>query len=138
MFSLFIGIICIIGLVIGTILSVSDFGIFFDAPAFGIVIVGAFLYCIAAGGDAADRIENFGIGAVRFGWLGFFIGIIIMSASNIIISLDNIGPALAVALLTPFYGYFIKILTNVIVYRMDYNKLIEELNEEKLKNENYK
>ena len=138
MFSLFIGIICIIGLVIGTILSVSDFGIFFDAPAFGIVIVGAFLYCIAAGGDAADRIENFGIGAVRFGWLGFFIGIIIMSASNIIISLDNIGPALAVALLTPFYGYFIKILTNVIVYRMDYNKLIEDLNEEKLNNENYK
>ena len=132
MFSLFIGIICIIGLVIGTILSVSDFGIFFDAPAFGIVIVGAFLYCIAAGGEAVDRIENFGIGAVRFGWLGFFIGIIIMSASNIIISLDNIGPALAVALLTPFYGYFIKILTNVIVYRMDYNKLIEELNEEKL------
>ena len=132
MFSLFIGIICIIGLVIGTILSVSDFGIFFDAPAFGIVIVGAFLYCIAAGGDAADRIENFGIGAVRFGWLGFLIGIIIMSASNIIISLDNIGPALAVALLTPFYGYFIKILTNVIVNRMDYNKLIEELNEEKL------
>ena len=134
MFSLFIGIICIIGLVIGTILSVSDFGIFFDAPAFGIVIVGAFLYCIAAGGDAVDRIENFGIGAVRFGWLGFLIGIIIMSASNIIISLDNIGPALAVALLTPFYGYFIKILTNVIVYRMDYNKLIEELNEEKLEN----
>ena len=134
MFSLFIGIICIIGLVIGTILSVSDFGIFFDAPAFGIVIVGAFLYCIAAGGDAADRIKNFGIGAVRFGWLGFFIGIIIMSASNIIISLDNIGPALAVALLTPFYGYFIKILTNVIVCRMDYNKLIEELNEEKLEN----
>ena len=134
MFSLFIGIICIIGLVIGTILSVSDFGIFFDAPAVGIVIVGAFLYCIAAGGDAADRIENFGIGAVRFGWLGFFIGIIIMSASNIIISLDNIGPALAVALLTPFYGYFIKILTNVIVYRMDYNKFIEELNEEKLEN----
>ena len=57
-----------------------------------------------------------------------------MSASNIIIALDNIGPALAVALLTPFYGYFIKILTNVIVYRMDYNKLIEELNEEKLEN----
>ena len=134
MFSLFIGIICIIGLVIGTILSVSDFGIFFDAPAFGIVIVGAFLYCIAAGGDDADRIENFGIGAVRFGWLGFFIGIIIMSASNIIISLDNIGPALAVALLTPFYGYFIRILTNVIVYRMDYNKLNEELNAEKLEN----
>ena len=132
MFSLFIGIICIIGLVIGTILSVSDFGIFFDAPAFGIVIVGAFLYSIAAGGEADDRIENFGIGAVRFGWLGFFIGIIIMSASNIIVSLDNIGPALAVALLTPFYGYFIKILTNVIVNRMDYNKLIEELNEEKL------
>ena len=43
--------------------------------------------------------------------------------------LDNIGPALAVALLTPFYGYFIKILTNVIVNRMDYNKLIEELRE---------
>ena len=76
-----------------------------------------------------DRIENFGIGAVRFGWLGLFIGIIIMSASNIIISLDNIGPALAVALLTPFYGYFINILTNVIVNRMDYNNLNDEQKE---------
>ena len=52
-----------------------------------------------------------------------------MSASNIIVSLDNIGPALAVALLTPFYGYFIKILTNVIVNRMDYNNLNDEQKE---------
>ena len=127
MFSLYIGIFCIIGLVIGTILSVSDFGVFFDAPAFGIVLVGAFLYSIASGGEITDKIENFGIGAVRFGWLGLFIGIIIMSASNIIISLDNIGPALAVALLTPFYGYFIQIITNVVVNKMDYNKFVEEL-----------
>ena len=127
MFSLFIGIFCIIGLIIGTILSVSDFGVFFDAPAFGIVLVGAFLYSIASGGEITDRIENFGIGAVRFGWLGLFIGIIIMSASNIIISLDNIGPALAVALLTPFYGYFIQIITNVVVNKMDYNKFVEGL-----------
>lgn len=130
MFSLYIGIFCIIGLVIGTILSVSDFGVFFDAPAFGIVVVGAFLYSIASGGEITDRIENFGIGAVRFGWLGLFIGIIIMSASNIIISLDNIGPALAVALLTPFYGYFIQIITNVVVNKMDYNKFVEELDDQ--------
>ena len=129
MLSLFIGIICIIGLVIGTILSVSDFGVFFDVPALGIVLVGAFLYSIAAGGETTDRIENFRIGAVRFGWLGLFIGIIIMSASNIIISLDNIGPALAVALLTPFYGYFIQIITNVVVNKMDYNKFVEELDD---------
>ena len=130
MFSLFIGIFCIIGLVIGTILSVSDFGVFFDAPAFGIVLVGAFLYSIASGGEITDRIENFGIGAVRFGWLGLFIGIIIMSASNIIISLDNIGPALAVALLTPFYGYFIQIITNVVVNKIDYNKFVEEIDDQ--------
>ena len=130
MFSLFVGIFCIIGLVIGTILSVSDFGVFFDAPAFGIVLVGAFIYSIASGGEITDRIENFGIGAVRFGWLGLFIGIIIMSASNIIISLDNIGPALAVALLTPFYGYFIQIITNVVVNKMDYNKFVEELDDQ--------
>ena len=130
MFSLFIGIFCIIGLVIGTILSVSNFGVFFDAPAFGIVLVGAFLYSIASGGEITDRIENFGIGAVRFGWLGLFIGIIIMSASNIIISLDNIGPALAVALLTPFYGYFIQIITNVVVNKMDYNKFVEDLDDQ--------
>ena len=130
MFSLFIGIFCIIGLVIGTIFSVSDFGVFFDGPAFGIVLVGSFLYSFAAGGDTTDRIENFGIGAVRFGWLGLFIGIIIMSASNIIISLDNIGPALAVALLTPFYGYFIQIITNVVVNKMDYNKFVEELDDQ--------
>ena len=52
-----------------------------------------------------------------------------MSASNIIVSLDNIGPAFAVALLTPFYGYFTKILTNVIVNRMDYNNLNDEQKE---------
>ena len=86
MFSLFIGIIGIIGLVIGAIISGSDFGIFFDAPAFVVVVAGAFFYSVAAGGDAADRFENFGNGAVRFGWLGFLIGIIMMSASNIIIS----------------------------------------------------
>ena len=131
MFSLFIGIFCIIGLVIGTILSVSDFGVFFDAPAFGIVLVGAFLYSITSGGEITDRIENFGIGAVRFGWLSLFIGIIIISASNIIISLNNIGPALAVALLTPFYGYFIQIITNVVVNKMDYNKFVEELDDQK-------
>ncbi len=130
MLSLFIGIICIIGLVIGTILSVSDFGVFFDVPALGIVLVGAFLYSIAAGGETTDRIENFGIGAVRFWWLGLFIGIIIMSASNIMISLDNIGPALAVALLTPFYGYFIQIITNVVVNKIDYNKFVEELDDQ--------
>ena len=130
MFSLFIGIFCIIGLVIGTILSVSDFGVFFDAPAFGIVLVGASLYSIASGGEITDRIENFGIGAVRFGWLSLFIGIIIISASNIIISLNNIGPALAVALLTPFYGYFIQIITNVVVNKMDYNKFVEELDDQ--------
>tara|TARA_Y100001936_G_C15803834_1_gene522948 strand:- start:241 stop:597 length:357 start_codon:yes stop_codon:yes gene_type:complete len=117
-------------LVIGTILSVSDFGVFFDVPALGIVLVGAFLYSIAAGGETTDRIENFGIRAVRFGWLGLFIGIIIMSASNIIISLDNIGPALAVALLTPFYGYFIQIITNVMVNKMDYNKFVEDFDEQ--------
>ena len=130
MFSLFIGIFCIIGLLIGSILSVSDFGVFFDVPALGIVLVGAFLYSIASGGEITDRIENFGIGAVRFGWLGLFIGIIIMSASNIIISLDKIGPALAVALLTPFYGYFIQIITNVVVNKMDYNKFVEELDDQ--------
>ena len=130
MFSLFIGIFCIIGLVIGTILSVSDFGVFFDAPAFGIVLVGAFLYSITSGGEITDRIENFGIGAVRFGWLSLFIGIIIISASNIIISLNNIGPALAVALLTPFYGYFIQIITNVGVNKMDYKKFVEELDDQ--------
>ena len=52
-----------------------------------------------------------------------------MSASNIIISLDNIGPAFAVALLTPFYGYFIQIITNVVVNKMDYNKFVEELDD---------
>ena len=113
-----------------TVKSYSSFGVFFDVPALGIVLVGAFLYSIAAGGETTDRIENFGIGALRFGWLGLFIGIIIMSASNIIISLDNIGPALAVALLTPFYGYFIQIITNVIVNKMDYNKFVEELDEQ--------
>ena len=130
MISLFTGVILLIGLIIGTILTISDVNMFLDAPSLLLVIVGALLYSFAAGGDTIDRLDNFGFGAVRMGWIGFIIGIIFMASNNMIFSDEVFGPAFGVALLTVLYGYFFQIIINMIVYRMEINKFDDELNEE--------
>ena len=130
MFSLFAGVILLIGLLVGTILSVSDISMFLDAPSLLLVVIGALLYSFAAGGDSIDRIDNFGFGAVRMGWIGFIIGIIFMAANNMFFSEEVFGPAAGVALLTILYGYFFQIITNMIVYRLEVNKFDEDLDEE--------
>ena len=58
-------------------------------------------------------INNFGNGAVFFGWLGTLIGLIALTGGkwenwgNI----EKMGPALSVAMLTILYGYIIKLVT---------------------------
>ena len=91
MISLFTGVILLIGLIVGTILTISDVNMFLDAPSLLLVIVGALLYSFAAGGDTIDRLDNFGFGAVRMGWIGFIIGIIFMASNNMIFSEEVFG-----------------------------------------------
>ena len=58
-------------------------------------------------------ITRFGDGCVRGGWLGFLIGIALIAGTEFAAAMDfsSLMPALAVALLTPLYGYFFKIIT---------------------------
>ena len=130
MFNLYLGVILFIGLIAGTILSVDSIGIFMDMPSIIIVVLGALIYSFSVGGDTIDRLDNFGFGAVRMGWIGFIIGIVLMSNRKLILDLELFSSAFAVAMLPIFYGYFFQIITNMIVYKLEINKLDDELKEE--------
>ena len=63
--------------------------------------------------DSDNRITRFGDGAVRGGWLGFLVGIIMIASSPSAsqMNFSAIMPAFAVAALTPLYGYFLKLIS---------------------------
>ena len=63
--------------------------------------------------NSGNHIKNFGEGAVYFGWLGTLFGLIAIAGNKFMFWDDGekIGPALAVAMLTIFYGYAIKMVT---------------------------
>ena len=130
MFNLYLGVVLFIGLIAGTILSVDSIGIFMDMPSLIIVVLGALIYSFSAGGDTIDRLDNFGFGAVRMGWIGFIIGIVFIANRKMILDIELFSSAFAVAMLPIFYGYFFQIITNMIVYRLEINKFDDELKEE--------
>ena len=63
--------------------------------------------------DGENTVTRFGDGCVRGGWLGLIVGITLIAGTDYAAQMDFsiIMPALAVALLAPLYGYFLKILT---------------------------
>ena len=63
--------------------------------------------------DGDNIVTRFGDGCVRGGWLGLLVGITLIAGSDYAAQMDfsSIMPALAVALLAPLYGYFLKIIT---------------------------
>jgi len=63
--------------------------------------------------NSGDHIKNFGQGAVYFGWLGTLVGLIAITGNRFLVwgDVEKMGPALAVAMLTIFYGYIIKMVT---------------------------
>ena len=100
-------------------------GIFFGALEMGGGLVKAidlmsliFVLGIAIGhalgaNTGENVITRFGDGCVRGGWLGFLIGIALIAGSEqaAVMNVSHLMAALAVALLTPLYGYFFKIIT---------------------------
>ena len=68
----------------------------------------------ALGANTGENvITRFGDGCVRGGWLGFLIGIALIAGSEqaAVMNVSHLMAALAIALLTPLYGYFFKIIT---------------------------
>ena len=102
-----IGVIMIIGMVGGAILS-TDHTKFLDLPSMLIVVVGALGYVLAKG-KSKHFIKNFGDGSVYMGWIGLIIGFIMIG--NFQADSEKIGPAISVAFLPIFYGYFIKLIS---------------------------
>ena len=100
-------------------------GIFFGALEMGGGLVKAidlmsliFVLGIAIGhalgaNTGENVITRFGDGCVRGGWLGFLIGIALIAGSEqaAVMNVSYLMAALAIALLTPLYGYFFKIIT---------------------------
>ena len=102
-----IGIIIIIGMIVGAIVSI-DHTKFLDLPSLLIVLGGALGYVLAKG-KSKHFIKNFGDGSVYMGWIGLIIGIIMVG--NHYADTEKIGPAISVAFLPIFYGYFIKLIS---------------------------
>ena len=63
--------------------------------------------------NSGNHIKNFGQGAVYFGWLGTLVGLVAITDNRFMVwgDVEKMGPALAVAMLTIFYGYMIKMVT---------------------------
>ena len=78
-----------------------------------IFVIGVGLGHTLGAKDGESKVTRFGDGCVRGGWLGLIVGITLIAGTDYAAQMDfsAIMPALAVALLAPLYGYFIKIIT---------------------------
>ena len=63
--------------------------------------------------DGESAITRFGDGCVRGGWLGLLVGLTLIAGGPSASAMDfsALMPAFSIAVLTPLYGYFFKIIT---------------------------
>ena len=104
-----LGFVGMVGLLFYGMSGAAGLGAFIEINSIVIVFGGAALFALAVGGStqsASSALDNLGTGAVYFGWLGFAIGVISIAGDWVNIE-SNIGPALAIAMLSPLYGYLI-------------------------------
>ena len=91
---------------------IDDLTLFFDNRSIYIVMAGALSFAIFGKGNP-ERLQYFSKGAVTFGWLGVFVGAVMLVA-NLESDLAGLGPAMSVMLLTAMYGYLTKAMCFVI------------------------
>ena len=94
------------------ILVIPDLAIFFQTEGILFVTAGALSFALF-GKDNSERIHYYAKGAVTFGWLGVFVGAVMLVA-NLESDLAGLGPAMSVMLLTAMYGYLTKAMCFVI------------------------
>ena len=100
-----------LAIILGAIMQVGHH-LFIDINAALFVVGGATGFLVLKK-KQSNRIKNFGQGAVYFGWLGTLIGLIAITGNRFMVwgDVEKMGSALAVAMLTIFYGYVIKMVT---------------------------
>ena len=108
-----VGLLIVIFIIFGAV-SIVGFQLFNDIYSILFVLGGATGYSLLKS-DRNDWVKNIGNGAVYFGWLGTLIGLISITGNRFDVwgDINKMGPALAVAMLTIFYGYLLKLVTMV-------------------------
>ena len=101
-------IICIISGALGIV----GLQLFNDVHSILFVLGGATGYSLVKS-NSKDWVKNIGDGGIYFGWLGTLIGLIGIAGNGLDgwVDFNKIGPALAVAMLTIFYGYLLKLIS---------------------------
>ena len=107
----FLGLFICLLLILGAMFEIGV-SLYVDLYSIIIVVGGAVGYSLIKN-NKKEYINNFGKGAVFFGWLGLLIGLIALTGGkyNNWGDIDKMGKALAVLLLPVFYGYIIKLIT---------------------------
>ena len=100
-----------LAIILGAVLQIGH-NLFIDINSALFVVGGATGFLVFKK-DSGNHIKNFGQGAVYFGWLGTLLGLIAITGNRFMVwgDVEKMGPALAVAMLTIFYGYIIKMVT---------------------------
>ena len=108
----YIGVLIILGTITGAFISAGALAPAIDLMALAVVVAVGVGHVFGAK-DGENRITRFGDGCVRGGWLGLLIGVILILNVNAAAQMDftMIIPAMAVAWLTPLYGYFFKLIS---------------------------
>ncbi|MDB9707704.1 hypothetical protein OAA76_03890 [Planktotalea frisia] len=101
-----------LGTITGAFMSAGALAPAIDLMAL-VVVVAVGVGHVFGAKDGENRITRFGDGCVRGGWLGLLIGVIVILNVNAEAQMDftMIIPAMAVAWLTPLYGYFFKLIS---------------------------
>ena len=108
----YVGLVLIVVVVLGAFYAAGDISPAIDLLAF-LFVMGIAIGHMLGSKDGDNRVTRFGDGAIRGGWLGFLVGIIMIASSPSAAQMDfsAMMPALAVAALTPLYGYFLKLVS---------------------------
>ena len=110
MINIIIGIFLTVAAVVGIAIFGGDVNAIIDLPS-GIVVLGlALIGTISSsiGSTPQAIFRNFGNFSVMAGWIGLFIGLVLILNGINLADLERLGSALAIAVLPVLYGYFFK------------------------------
>ncbi len=107
----FLGLAICLGTLVGAAATVR-IDLYVDILSFLFVLGGAVGFLVMKN-KQENHLQNFGQGAVYFGWLGTVVGLIAITGTPSFVwgDVEKLGPALAVAMLTVLYGYLLKLVT---------------------------
>ena len=108
-----LGSLIIVGIVLSA-LNTGAIGTFLDLNSFLFVFGVSITATLVTGVNIKKRIKIFSSTSVAAGWLGFIIGLILITGElDFISNYEAIFPAISVALTTIFYGYMAKLFCDI-------------------------